>query len=193
MQIPPAAVLLSWPTANYENPITHGQALIVTNVVFMAFMVLAIILRYYTRLQMHKSLGWDDIYIGISLVRHAVLAMAGAIRIRSKSQQTTNLSWQIFALALGAVVILANVRYDWDRHIWDIPISQYKNASLVAFVAKLAFTFAATFTRLSLLCFYFRLVLDSGHKKFIWLLWFSVAWQIAVCATFTFQVVFLCE
>lgn len=89
-------------------------------------------------------------------------------------------------------MILANVHYGWNRHIWDVRLDQYTNASLIAMIAKILFTLAATFTRVSLICFYFRLIRDSGHKKFILALWFSMAWQIALCITFVSLSVFIC-
>lgn len=100
---------------------------------------------------------------------------------------------QVFSLGLGAIVILANVKYGWDRHIWDVALPQYQDASIIAFAAKIIFTFAATFTRISLICFYFRLVRDSGHTKFRGVLWSAMAWQIAVCISFVLLVVFLCR
>lgn len=63
----------------------------------------------------------------------------------------------------------------------------------MAFVAKLLFTIAATFTRLSLISFYFRLVKDSGYNRFRMVLWAGMFWQIAVCITFTLLIIFLCK
>lgn len=166
MKTIPTDVLLSWPAPNYKNPHTQGQSLIITNIVFMSLTTLVVSLRYYSRLRNQKWLGLDDIFIGIAL---------------------------IFSLLLGAVVILANVRYGWDRHIWDVKPTQYEGASLVAFLAKIIFTLASTFTRISLICFYFRLIRDSGHSRFRWVLWFNISWQVAVCVTFIFETVFLCE
>lgn len=52
---------------------------------------------------------------------------------------------------------------------------------------------AATFTRLSLICFYYRLVKDSGIRWFVWVLHASVIWQIALCITFVCLTVWLCK
>lgn len=54
-------------------------------------------------------------------------------------------------------------------------------------------TTAATFTRLSLICFYYRLIKDSGIRWFVWVLHASVVWQVALCITFVCLTVFLCE
>ena len=65
---------------------------------------------------------------------------------------------QLFAVGMTVVVMLANSVYGWDRHEWDIPIEQIADANKIAFVAKLTFTLAATFTRISLICFYLSLI-----------------------------------
>jgi hypothetical protein len=67
-------------------------------------------------------------------------------------------------MGLTAVVLLANKEYGWDRHVWDIPFANFVPASKIAMTAKVVFTAAATFTRLSLHCFYYRLVSDSGKS-----------------------------
>jgi len=62
------------------------------------------------------------------------------------------------------VVILANEMYGWNRHEWDMTPDMIVGANKIAFVAKLMFSLAATFTRMSLICFYYRLVKDSGLR-----------------------------
>ena len=38
-------------------------------------------------------------------------------------------------LGLTAVVLLANLLYGWDRHVWDIPPSKIQKANVIAFAA----------------------------------------------------------
>ena len=94
---------------------------------------------------------------------------------------------------MTTVVILANRDYGWNRHIWDIPADMIPGAQKIAFAAKLMFTLAATCTRLSLICFYYRLVKDSGIRWFNWVLHVSVAWTIAVCVDFVAETIWLCR
>lgn len=68
-----------------------------------------------------------------------------------------------------------------------------QSANIIAFVAKLTFTFAATFIRLSLICFYYRLIKDSGIQWFNWVLHASVAWTIGVCIAFVALTIWLCS
>lgn len=166
MRIPPLAVLLTWPTPNYVDPPTHGPALIVVNAIFMSLVFMAVALRFYCRSTTGTMrLGWDDIMIGIALV---------------------------FTMGMTAVVVLAGTAYGWDRHLWDIPPDVITRANIVAFVAKLVFTFAATFTRLSLCCFYYRLVKDSGIRWFQWAVHGTAAFTIAVFIILVFEGIFLC-
>lgn len=99
---------------------------------------------------------------------------------------------QLFTFGLTVAVILADKRYGWDRHVWDIPDAQIQNANIIAMVSKILFTFAATFTRLSLCCFYYRLVKDSGIVWFQWVVHANIVFTIAVCIAFVILSIFLC-
>ncbi|KAI8937703.1 hypothetical protein NX059_005404 [Plenodomus lindquistii] len=59
--------------------------------------------------------------------------------------------------------------------------------------AKVVFTAAATFTRLSLHCFYYRLVADSGKTWFKWLIHANVLYTVGIFVSFTFLSIFLCD
>lgn len=122
---------------------------------------------------------------------------------------------QISDVGLTAVVLLANLRYGWDRHEWDIreymsphnserviltrmvltveAFHMIPHAQQVAFAAKILFSLAATFIRMSLMCFYYRLVKDSGIKWFSRVLHVSVAWNVVVCLVFVALSIWLCS
>ncbi|KAK5148889.1 hypothetical protein LTR04_000378 [Oleoguttula sp. CCFEE 6159] len=131
----PLAVLLTFPLPNYQNPQIRGGALVVVNLIFIVLVVLAVGLRFYTRIAVKRWFGCDDVWIGLAL---------------------------LMTIGMTAVVLLANTRYGWNRHVWDIPLDLFTNSGIIAFVAKIAFTLAATFTRISLLCFYYRLIKDGS-------------------------------
>lgn len=67
-----------------------------------------------------------------------------------------------------------------------------QKASIIAFAAKLLFVGASTFTRLSLVCFYYRLVGDTGISWFTWVLHASMAFNIAIGIAFTCIGIWLC-
>lgn len=62
-------VILSWPTPNYANPVTRGNALLVVNSIFIALVVIFVGLRMYTRLIIKRWFGLDDVFILLALVR----------------------------------------------------------------------------------------------------------------------------
>ncbi|OAL56539.1 hypothetical protein IQ07DRAFT_554538 [Pyrenochaeta sp. DS3sAY3a] len=140
MRLPPVEVLLSWPTPNYENPITRGNALIIVNSIFISLATLT-----------------------------------------------------LFTIGLTAVVLLANQDFGWDRHVYDIPFNKFTPTSKIAMAAKVVFVAAATFTRLSLQCFYYRLVSDTGKRWFVWLVHLNVAYTVGIFISFTFVAIFLCD
>lgn len=112
---------------------------------------------------------------------------------------------------MTAVVLLANQKYGWvrtrsmehyrrrelilrpqDRHVYDIPFNLIEPASKIAMTAKIVFTCAATFTRLSLHCFYYRLVTDTGKTWFRWLIHANVAYTLGIFISYPFIAIFLC-
>lgn len=98
----PLEVLLSFPIPNYRDPETQGESLVIINGVFAGLVVIVVAARMYTRLYIKRWFGMDDFFI--------LLAM-------------------IFTVGLNVAVILANQRYYWDRHIWDIPIREIERES----------------------------------------------------------------
>ncbi|KAK5111136.1 hypothetical protein LTR62_005335 [Meristemomyces frigidus] len=165
MRIPPVAVLLTWPAPNYVDPVTHGPALLIVNAIFITLVCVAVTGRLYSRLVIKPWFGIDD-----TLILFA---------------------W-VFAVGMTVVVMLANTEYGWDRHEWDIEEADFVAANKVAFIAKLLFTLAATFTRLSLVCFYYRLLKDSGLRWLNWVLHVSLLWTMVVGIGFVCLAIWLC-
>lgn len=100
---------------------------------------------------------------------------------------------QFFTVCMSVVVILADRAFGWDRHIWDIEANEITKSNIIAFIAKLVFTLASTFTRLSLCCFYYRLVKDSDIKWFERAVHGTVAFTVVICLIFVFLTIFLCS
>lgn len=69
MRIPPVDVLLSFPTPNYDDPVTQGPSLIIVNSVFMTLVLLAVIGRFYSRICIQKWFGVDDAMCVLAFVR----------------------------------------------------------------------------------------------------------------------------
>ncbi|KAE9975489.1 hypothetical protein EG328_003148 [Venturia inaequalis] len=135
----PIAVLLAWPAADYQHPMTRGLSAPITIATLSSFAVVAVGLRVYTRLYVQKWPGYDDWLL--------ILAVTTTI-------------------ALNSVVGYAIVHYGWSRHIYDIPPRFLAASAMIVFIAKLLFQMATFFLRLSLLSFYYRLVHDSEKHRF---------------------------
>lgn len=74
----------------------------------------------------------------------------------------------------------------------DIPFTQLASTGKIAMAAKVMFTAAATFTRLSLFCFYYRLVHESTKRTFVLAIHTNVAFSVAIFITFFFLSIFQC-
>ena len=94
---------------------------------------------------------------------------------------------------MTVIVILADTRYEWNRHIWDVRPSLFEAAGQIAFAAKMTFALTAAFIRISLLLFYYRLVKDSSIVWFTWALHASMAFQMIIGITFVALTIWQCE
>ncbi|KAF2738484.1 hypothetical protein EJ04DRAFT_549959 [Polyplosphaeria fusca] len=166
MRAIPIEVILSWPAPNYTDPVTRGNALIIVNAIFISLVIIVVTLRLYTRMFIKRWFGSDDICIILALI-------------------TT--------VGLTVTVLLANVSYGWNRHVYDIPFNKIEPTLKIAMAAKLLFTVASTFTRLSLLFFYYRLITDAGKDFFKWVLHASVTFVALIGIGFFFLGIFLCN
>lgn len=79
MQLPPPEVLLTWPTPNYHDPVTRGNAVLVASIVLVIFSTIVTALRVYTRLRITCTSGLDDIMILIGLVCYGILALSAGL------------------------------------------------------------------------------------------------------------------
>jgi hypothetical protein len=64
----PLEVILSWPRANYEDPLVRGPAFIVLTGVLIVVVTIFVFFRLYVRIFMLKWFAADDIFILFSYV-----------------------------------------------------------------------------------------------------------------------------
>ena len=100
---------------------------------------------------------------------------------------------QIFAIGLGVLETLANEKFLWNRHIYDIPPENFHVLGLTALAAKYLFCVAATFVRLSILCFYYRLVRDTGETRFRIVVHFGMVLNLSIFTSFMMTSFFICR
>jgi len=68
MRIPPAEVVLGWPTPNYIDPEERGPALYIVAGLCSFLITLAVGLRLCTRVFIRRWFGYDDAFIALSFV-----------------------------------------------------------------------------------------------------------------------------
>jgi hypothetical protein len=161
----PLSVYLHWPAPNYEDPKTRGGALLIVNIVCIILVTLSIAIRLYSRMLVKHQSGMDDIMIILAYV---------------------------FTIGMTAVVLLANRNYGWNRHMWDVEVGMIEHANIIAFVAKIMFTLASSFTRLSLIFLYYRLVKDTRSRWYTITLHINLALNLCILVSFVLIVVFTC-
>ncbi|KAL3427912.1 integral membrane protein [Phlyctema vagabunda] len=165
MQLPPASVLESWPTPNYVDPPVHGKAIIIMNLTFYPVVLLIMVLRVFTRCTISKSFGADDY-----LIIAALLPITG----------------------FTTIALLAELRYDLNRHIWDVTTDNVISGLKVILASQIIFTVAQTLTKLSMLSLIYRIMSNTSVTLKNWTKFIMVF--VSLCATtFIFVVIFQCR
>jgi hypothetical protein len=93
----------------------------------------------------------------------------------------------------NTAIDLGFTKYGWNRHIWDVIPSTLPANGKIALSVKIFFLFASTFTRMALLCFYYRMIKDTGLRRFQYILHASVATIWTVCIVFSCLAIFSCK
>ncbi|KAJ8612161.1 hypothetical protein MRB53_037551 [Persea americana] len=136
MRVVPASVRASWPAPNFEDPPSHGLALIWVTAFFFSLSTVAIVLRSYTRYSLLKyRFGLDDLFAILGYICLAVLS-ASLIDDGSKN--------------------------GCQRHVWDVREDFWPEALKLVTISAVTCQLASTFIRSSLLCFYQRLIAKTN-------------------------------
>ncbi|EPS34360.1 hypothetical protein PDE_09324 [Penicillium oxalicum 114-2] len=168
MKLPPPAVMATWPTPNYIDPVTRGHGVLYVNVIFTSLALLVVALRLYTRFRITCSAGVDDALIVIGLA---------------------------FTIAMVAVTSLATETWGWNRHVWDVPPTWLPTVQKLNIVFQIMFSWASSVTKISLLWFCRRL-LGAGKGNFVWYNWAFIGSMVVVavtCLAFTLTSIFQCR
>lgn len=93
---------------------------------------------------------------------------------------------------MTACVLLGTTRFYWHVHIWDIPFSQISPSIKVLFTAKITFAFGVCTTRMSLICFYYRLLDRAEIKHYRWVLHITMSFVVLVLFLYVSIAIFTC-
>lgn len=159
MRNPPKSVTDLWPKANYENPERRGPGLIITQVILLTISTAFLLMRVYARVWITRArIGIDDILIILSYVCHYE---------RVLRYPRANKHYQLCSIVLTALIIVAVRKYGWETHIWDLDV---RNPTVlimtrkISWISMIFYVCTSTFTKMSLLVFYLRILVAKVDK-----------------------------
>lgn len=85
------------------------------------------------------------------------------------------------------------MNYGGDRHVWDIPSSDFVPAIKNAWVAQMVYLISTTCVKVSVLLFYRRLVAGTYSKRWKYATWAAIAFTVGYCVSFIFVLIFGCQ
>ncbi|KAK2785616.1 hypothetical protein FQN53_007549 [Emmonsiellopsis sp. PD_33] len=94
---------------------------------------------------------------------------------------------------MAVSVLIANLSYGWDRHIWDLEAHKFTPGMKLATVCYILFAVASATTKLSLLSFYRRLITPVSHKNYRWVIIVLEVLVLVTCLAYSFSIPFLCR
>lgn len=127
------------PSPTYHNAQSRGATLPIITLILTSISFIVVTLRGYLRIYILRSFGLDDLFIGLALIT---------------------------GITSVVQVILVNSRYGFNRHVWDVPPSDLSHGLMFSIPTSLTLSITLGFIRLSLCCFYRRLVAPTGRKYY---------------------------
>ncbi|EME42364.1 hypothetical protein DOTSEDRAFT_133091, partial [Dothistroma septosporum NZE10] len=148
LHVVPEAILVSWPKANFVDPVRRGwmPAFAMT---WQAVATILLAARFYLRARRQAGeFGLDDLMIFIG--------------------------W-FFSIGFTTTAWIGTERYDLDRHTWDVHPQLYVGTALNGWTAQLMFILSTVPTKLSVLLFYRRMIKDSLDKRWLYAIYFAIS------------------
>ncbi|KAI1354516.1 integral membrane protein [Xylaria sp. FL0043] len=137
MKIPPVEVIANWPKPNYINPETRAPAGRVTGSILLVLATIILVIRLYSRKNLTKGCGLDDLLICLAYLPAAAFTIAG---------------------------IITQEEFGWARHIWDIEPKFFEINIILTLIHLFLFDLATSLTKLSMLAMVRRLTAVSNNK-----------------------------
>jgi hypothetical protein len=91
------------------------------------------------------------------------------------------------------LVLIANIEYGWDRHIWDMRPDKFIPCIQIALAMGILFALTSLLTKLSLYTFYLRLLGTDGSRVYRRTIWFMEFLCVMLVVVYTLQVLLLCR
>ncbi|KAJ4398216.1 hypothetical protein N0V85_006342 [Neurospora sp. IMI 360204] len=139
MRIPPPEVRAQWPKPNYDNPERRGPGLVIVELVMLPLSVMFVALRLYVRARLLRKTGWDDWFM--------IMAT-------------------IFGAALSIGVILASTTFGWDKHLYDLTLTQLSQGRQISLAIQATFLMSSSLAKISILVSYLALApMNSWFRR----------------------------
>lgn len=158
--------IATWPTPNYVDPVERSWMPIYAGVIY-GFSSLLIALRLWLRLlKQAGGLGLDDILLGFAWFGSSMFTI---------------------------VLILSTVVYHTGRHAWDIPLGNFEKIAQLAWLAQFSSLVTGCATKVSVLCFYRRLVAGTYSRRWKWAVIIAIIFTVTWTLVFVFMLIFNCR
>ncbi|KAF2098059.1 hypothetical protein NA57DRAFT_76856 [Rhizodiscina lignyota] len=136
-------------------------------ITFQAITSLFLGLRLVSRLTKQSTKwGWDDVFI--------ILAFA-------------------FGGGLTALVLLSTYTAGFDRHIWDVPWTEWARGGLFGRLIEVLFIPASCFNKVSVLLFYQRVVEGTCSRYYKVSVWVALIFCVLYSIVFEFLLFTICR
>jgi hypothetical protein len=158
--------IASWPEPNYVDPVERTWMPAYAGVLYAVSSIMIGMRLWLRVLKQAGGLGLDD----------ALLTVAWF----GSSMFTT-------------VLILSCTPYDTGRHAWDIPLENFEKIALLAWLAQFSSLVTGALTKISVLCFYRRLVAGTYSRRWKWAVIVAILFTAAWTLAFIFMLIFNCK
>lgn len=104
--------------------------------------MIVVFLRMWIRIGWLKKSWWDDYLMIVGLV---------------------------FSIGTTILVIMATQLYGWDKHVWDLTISEMETGRKASMAGQTLFVLASSTVKMSILVSYFRIAPEKSlFRKLVW-------------------------
>jgi hypothetical protein len=185
----------TWPKPNYINPETRGNSVIIIHSILYTLVVVVVGLRIFTRARISRCFGADDTFILIAMVSQKLSHITASplyLHSSNPSFSTSNFLQQVPTTAFVGVMITAQVKYNWNRHGWDVIPAVVTIGGKLVLISQLLFAVASTCTRLSML-FLTRRILVTGYERLQKIIVFTIVLMGVDCLIFVTMAIFQCR
>ncbi|KAE9961936.1 hypothetical protein BLS_001109 [Venturia inaequalis] len=94
------------------------------------------------------------------------------------------LGW-LFGTTLTVFAIFGSLYWGYNRHIFDVPVSQYSHAAFSGWLIELFFILATSLNKISVLLLYLRLINIFNNRNLLWAIRACLAFVVMHMLVFT--------